>query len=216
MKQDPDRSILVAEDTRTVMAFIRKALEAANYSVIPAEDGLKAWELYLEHRPRMLLVDWLMPGLDGLSLCRKIRGAPGDDFTYLIMLTSRDRKEDMIEGLDSGADDYVIKPFDMDVLQSRIRVGWRIVDLERNLAEKVTALECSLTQVKQLSGLLPICSYCKKVRRDKGYWEQVEVYIADRTEAEFSHGICPRCYEKEAMRELEELRAERRLSGGGS
>jgi phosphoserine phosphatase RsbU/P len=123
-----------------------------------------------------------MPGIDGVELCRRIRSAELKSYVYVILLTSRTSPQDVIAGLDAGADDYLTKPFDPDELRARMRVGQRMLDL--------------LANIKQLHGLLPICSYCKRIRDDNNYWEQVEQYVAAHTEAQFSHGICPPCFDK--------------------
>jgi phosphoserine phosphatase RsbU/P len=91
-----------------------------------------------------------------------------------------------------------------------VQVGMRIVELQHSLADRVTALEEALARVKQLQGLLPICSYCKKIRDDRNYWQQVESYISEHSEAQFSHSICPECYEGRVKPELDQLR---RLQG---
>ena len=106
-------------------------------------------------------------------------------------------------GLDAGADDYLAKPFDRNELRARVQVGVRVVELQRHLAEHIKELETALSQVKQLQGILPICSYCKKIRDDQNYWQRVESYISDHSEAEFSHSICPSCYEDVVKPELE-------------
>ena len=112
------------------------------------------------------------------------------------MLTAKTDKKDVVQGLDAGADDYLTKPFDRQELRARIGVGVRIAELQKSLADRVVELEFALSRVKQLQGLLPICSYCKKVRDDQNYWTQVDSYISKHTEVEFSHSICPTCYDQ--------------------
>jgi response regulator RpfG family c-di-GMP phosphodiesterase len=101
-----------------------------------------------------------------------------------------------VAGLDAGADDYVVKPFDQEELRARVQVGIRVLKLQRSLADRVTELELALDRVNQLQGLLPICCYCKRIRDDRNYWHQVEAYIENHSDAQFSHGVCPECIEK--------------------
>jgi CheY-like chemotaxis protein len=154
----------------------------------------------------LALLDWLMPGLDGPEICRRVRAEPDLQSHYLILLTARNRREDVITGLTAGADDYVAKPFDREELRLRLRAGQRILDLQANLAERVVELEDALARVQQLQKILPICSYCKKIRNDRDYWEQVEAYISSHVDVHFSHGICPECYETKVKPELAKLR----------
>jgi response regulator RpfG family c-di-GMP phosphodiesterase len=119
------------------------------------------------------------------------------------MLTACDSREDLIEGLLAGADDYVAKPFDPRELRARLAVGMRVLGLQQALANRVNELESALAQIKTLQGLLPICSYCKRIRNDKNYWQQIESYVSEHSEAEFSHGICPQCYENIVKPDLE-------------
>jgi DNA-binding response OmpR family regulator len=100
-----------------------------------------------------------------------------------------------VAGLEAGADDYLIKPVDLSELRARVQVGVRVVSLQARLAEKVAELQSSLDSVRQLRGLLPICSYCKRIRDDRNYWQRVEVYVSEHTDATFTHGICPSCLE---------------------
>ena len=140
--------------------------------------------------------------------CAVGHGASGRDrLLYIILLTAKGRKEDIVQGLTAGADDYIIKPFDRSELKARINVGERILRLQAELAARVKELELALANVKLLQGLLPICCYCKKIRNDHNYWQQVDTYIADHSEAQFTHGICPECREKIVRPELERLKS---------
>jgi len=146
--------------------------------------------------PPLAIVDWMMPRLDGLELCRRIRADAAFANMYVLLLTSRGEPDDVVAGLDAGADDYLVKPFRAAELRARIHAGVRVLTLQERLAQRVAELEEALGSVQQLRGLLPICSYCKRVRGDENYWQQVESYIADRTGAQFSHGVCPACFER--------------------
>jgi DNA-binding response OmpR family regulator len=146
-----------------------------------------------------------MPGMDGIEICRQIRQRPQSHPKYLILLTARRGQEDKIQGLKSGADDYITKPFNREELHARVQVGIRVLELQGALAQRVRELEEALSSVKTLQGLLPICSYCKKIRNDRNYWQQVEGYISDHSEAQFSHGICPECYTQFVQPELDRL-----------
>lgn len=149
-----------------------------------------------EDPPSIAIVDWMMPKLDGLEVCRRVRACKDRPYLYLLLLTAKSQKEEVAAGLDAGADDYVIKPFDPDELRARLKVGQRVVQLERTLARKVADLEQALADVRRLKTLLPICAYCKSVRDDKDYWHQIEEYIHSETGTDFTHGICPKCLAK--------------------
>jgi len=196
--------LLIAEDDPISRRILETMLHKWGHEYVAARDGTTAWEMIQRLKPKMVLLDWMMPGLDGPTLCRMIRGEKDQGYTYIILLTIKDRVEDRVAGLEAGADDYVTKPYDAQELRSRINVGLRIVSLELELAARIADLQESLTQVKQLQGLLPICSYCKKIRDDSNYWQQVESYITGHSEAKFSHGICPECWEKYVKPELRE------------
>jgi phosphoserine phosphatase RsbU/P len=152
-----------------------------------------------------------MPKVDGLELCRRIRQNPARAHMYVILLTGRTNQADIVAGLESGADDYIVKPFAPDELRARIQVGTRVLKLQEKLAERVTELEAALSRVKRLHGLLPICSYCKRIRGDDQYWRQVDAYIVEHTDAKFTHGICPPC-SQDLLAEIEEERERRERS----
>jgi sigma-B regulation protein RsbU (phosphoserine phosphatase) len=148
-----------------------------------------------------------MPGLDGLEICRKVRALPDRQQTYLILLTVKGSRQDIVEGLRGGADDYIAKPFDPEELQARLQIGKRIVTLQHNLAEQVQRLEESMARVEQLHGLLPICAYCKSIRDDQDYWQQVDEYLSKHSGVRFSHSVCPACFTSKVQPELDKLQA---------
>ena len=190
--------VLIAEDDAMMCHILRYSLSAWGYDVVAVSEGETALRLLqADEGFGMAILDWLMPGLEGPEVCRQLRAGFPHGSTYLILLTTRDLKADLVTGLQSGANDYVTKPFDPGELQARVAVGRTVVELRHTLAARVRELESALAQVKQLRGLLPICMYCKKVRDGQEYWEQLEAYISKNTDAQFSHGICPECWKSE-------------------
>ena len=185
---------LIADDDRIVTTMVSRVLSKWDLDTGVAHDGLAAWAaLTADPVPSLAIVDWDMPGMSGLEICGRIRSEPSRAHIYVLFLTARDNRRDLIAALDAGADDYLAKPFDLDELRARVQVGLRVVTLQERLAEQVKELQASLSNVKRLRGLLPICSYCKRIRNDHDYWERVESYVMDHTDATFTHGICPDC-----------------------
>ncbi|HTU17413.1 MAG TPA: response regulator [Gemmataceae bacterium] len=188
--------ILIAEDDPISRRTLEITLQRWGHRVIVTHDGQAAFDvLNGEDAPPLAIIDWMMPHLDGVTICRRLRENHVRRSTYVILLTARGDKKDIIAGLESGADDYITKPFDRDELQARVNVGLRMVGLQQRLAERVAELEAALKRVKQLQGLLPICCYCKCIRNDGNYWQRVEEYIGEHSDARFSHGICPKCFD---------------------
>jgi sigma-B regulation protein RsbU (phosphoserine phosphatase) len=199
--------ILIAEDDVVSRHLLETTLTKWGYEVVSTTDGIQAFDaLSQPDAPSLAVLDWMMPGMDGAEVCRRARSLGAERLLYIILLTAKGRKEDIVQGLTAGADDYVIKPFDRSELKARISVGERILRLQAELATRVKELELALANVKLLQGLLPICCYCKKIRNDQNYWQQVDTYVADHSEAQFTHGICPECREKIVKPELERLR----------
>jgi DNA-binding response OmpR family regulator len=196
--------ILISEDDMVSRCVLETTLTKFGYDVVVAKDGVEAWrELRRPEPPSLVILDWMMPGLDGLEVCRRIRQDPSTQSLYVILLTARASKEDIVLGIEAGADDYITKPFDREELRVRVQAGARLIRLQQKLADRVRELANALARVHQLQGLLPICSYCKRIRNDQNYWQQIETYIAEHSGAEFSHGICPECYEKFVTPDLE-------------
>jgi DNA-binding response OmpR family regulator len=189
--------ILIADDDSASRIVLATFLERLGYEVVAAEDGLAAWRLLqLANAPRLAILDLMMPGIDGLELVRRVREVPSMLPPYLIMLSTRSEKVDIVAGLDAGANDYVAKPFDHGELRARVEVGRRMVEMRSELAAKIEQLRQAVDQIKTLKGIVPICASCKNIRDDRGFWNRVENYVRDHTEAEFSHAVCPDCMKK--------------------
>ena len=175
--------ILIADDDTGSRLILKKALETLGHEALEASDGLAAWKLFNQDPARIVISDWMMPGLDGLEFCRKIRDRPKADYVYFVLLTSQTTsRENYVKVMEHGVDDYMTKPLNRQAIEFRLKVAARIVGL--------TAL------VKTLEGIIPICSHCKNIRRDNQVYEAMEKYIQEHSSAVFSHGICPDCVDK--------------------
>ncbi len=200
--------ILIAEDDPTSRRILEATLISWDYEVIVTLNGEQAWaSLQREDAPSLAILDIMMPQMDGLAICREVRKIATDTPPYIILLTAMSGKEEVVTGIEAGANDYLTKPFHRDELRVRVRVGAQMIELQKALAERVKELEEALSHVKQLQGILPLCSYCKKIRDEGNYWQQVESYISEHTEAQFSHSICPDCYLTEVQPQLDKLKS---------
>lgn len=183
--------ILIVDDDSTTRLVLGATLSRLGHEVLTADDGTSAWAIIQKQPIEVLLTDWNMPGMDGLELCRQVRAAHSAKYTYVILLTVFDGRDYFLKGMEAGADDFITKPWDEQQLAARLRVAERLLHLQ--------------TEVTVLSGLLPICSYCKSIRDDQNYWQQLEAYVSTRTDARFSHSICPKCYKEHVLPELAKL-----------
>jgi len=175
--------ILVADDDDFSRTLLVRALEGLKHEVTAAPDGRAAWKALRRQYFPVLITDWLMPHFSGPELCRLIRKVARDNYTYIILLTVLEGKENYLQGMGAGADDFLTKPFDEDQLAARLHVAERILGLRQH--------------VRRLEGLLPICAYCKKIRDEQQQWQEVERYVAARSETTFSHSICPECLKRQ-------------------
>jgi len=189
--------ILIAEDDQTSRRVLQAVLSKWDYQVVESQNGSEAWDvLQADRTMQMAIFDWMMPEMDGLELTRRIRASETLSGMYIILLTAKGRTEDIVAGLEAGANDYVAKPFNREELMARVGVGRRVAELQQALALRVGELEATLAEIKTLKGLIPMCASCKKIRDDQGFWQQVEGYLMQHSQAEFSHGLCPECMEK--------------------
>lgn len=259
-------TILVVEDSPTQALLLEGTLQQAGYGVSVAGNGKQALDHLQNATPTLILSDVVMPEMDGYQLCRRLKDDSRFEKVPVVLITSLNDPVDILKGLQSGADNFITKPYQEPELLSRIQYilanqelrrrsaaglgvelffagrkhfltaeRLQIIDLllssfesavnhkvqleeantvlkelneklvneiaERKKAERekeglIRQLQQALAEVKKLSGLLPICASCKRIRDDKGYWQQIESYIRDHSEANFSHGICPECAKK--------------------
>ena len=185
----PPTKVLAVEDDVVARRVLVQALTKLGYDVVAAENGEDAWAKLQVEPIRIVVSDWMMPEVDGLELCRRIRERAREDYVYFVLLTGVDATEaNQREAADAGVDDFLTKPLKYNDLWMRLRVAGRILGFTRKL--------------QQLEELMPICSYCKKIRDDKNYWQQIEGYINERTGSEFSHSVCPDCYQRVVIPEI--------------
>lgn len=181
--------ILLAEDDAVAGGMLLAILSAQGHEVTLANDGTEAWAMWQLTQHRVVVSDWLMPGIDGLELCRRVRSRPPGPYTYFVMQTIRSGLSSFLEAMQAGVDDFITKPIVPEELIARLDVAERILGLREEL----------LT----LRGLLPICSYCRRMRDEHGAWMSLEQYVEARSAARFSHGVCPECYDKYLRAQVE-------------
>ena len=183
--------ILLVDDEPAILDVMVDLLGDLGHESVRAENGMRALEALDREPLRVVITDWMMPGMDGLELVRRIRASGRQRYVYVIMLTALTGPEKYLEGMRAGADDFVSKPISMEDLEVRLRVAERIIGLQEN--------------VRLLEGILSICMYCKNVRASDAAWTSIERYVEERSDASFSHDVCPACYETRVIPELREL-----------
>lgn len=173
--------VLVAEDDQLSSVLMQKLLRNLGHEVFAAANGAEALAMLGRQEDLQIVIsDWMMPLMDGIELCRRIRTRRRFRYTYVLLVTSRGGKQRYLDALEAGADDFIPKPLDPDELAARLRVADRILGLQ--------------AEMQQLKGLLSICSYCKNIREARERWVPIEQYVSQRADTLFSHGICPRCF----------------------
>jgi len=176
--------ILIDEDDHVSVKILEFTLQHYGHEVVTAASGTEAWEAFDREPVRVIVSDWMMPGFDGLELCQKVRQRPKTDYTYFILLTAINTgRQNLRRAMDAGIDDFLGKPLDREAIMMRLRVAERILEFT--------------TQIRELKELIPICMYCKRVRNDTDYWDQVETFMHAHTGSTFSHGCCPDCFTKQ-------------------
>ena len=201
-ESNEERRILVVDDHPYNLRVLTNTLNEAGYQTLIANSGDRALYQIANQPPDLILLDVMMPGIDGFETCRRLKANPDTAPIPVIFMTALGDIDNKIMGFEVGAVDYITKPFQIKEVLVRVNTHLTIARLQRQLEvknaqlqKKNDELEAALGMVKQLSGMLPICANCKKIRDDEGYWKDVAVYVRDHSEAEFTHGICPDCIE---------------------
>ena len=196
--------ILIVDDRPENLLAMESLLEGRDLRVFKAESGNEALGLMLEYTFALVLLDVQMPEMDGFETAELMRGSERTKKVPIIFVTALSKEQKYIfQGYESGAIDYLLKPLEPEILRSKVKIFCelyrqkRVIEEQLNeIEEKNEILQKQLDENKILKGFIPICANCKKIRDDKGYWDQVENYISKHSEAKFSHSICPECYEK--------------------
>jgi DNA-binding response OmpR family regulator len=186
-------TILAVDDTHDSLRLITEILTTAGYRVHPADSGELALASVVASPPDLILLDIMMPGIGGFEVLRWLKAREGSRDIPVIFLSALNETSQRVEGLKLGAVDFIAKPFQTEELLARVQTHVELRRVRVQLELQADQLRAALAKVKLLSGFIPICANCKKIRDDKGYWGQIETYIRDHSEAEFSHGICPEC-----------------------
>lgn len=185
-----DGTILVIDDQPGNLKVLFSFLKNHGFQVRIANSGEKALHIVEANLPDLILLDVMMPGIDGFETCRQIRANDKVADIPVIFMTALDSVEDKVIGFEAGGLDYITKPFQQEEVLAR-------VNTHITLRRKTLALEKAMEEIKVLKGIIPICCQCKQIRNDNGFWQQVEQYISEHSDALFSHSLCPACYKKE-------------------
>lgn len=189
-------SILIIDDQPANLKVLLSFLKKHGFDVRIAENGIRALQVLENYLPEIILLDVMMPGLDGFATCERIKNNEKTALIPIIFMTALDSVEDKIAGFEAGGVDYVTKPFQQIEVLARISTHLTLQRQRLTLIKQREELKQALAEINKLSGILPICSVCKKIRNDAGYWQQVEHYIAEHSEAVFSHALCVECADK--------------------
>ncbi len=202
------QKILIVDDTPANIQILNEALKD-DYDIYFAVDGKDALQNAQTLIPDLVLLDIMMPGMDGYEVCRALKRNSLLKDIPVIFITALDQEGHESRGLGMGAIDYIVKPFNPEIIRLRVNNHMELKRHRDALALRNEELREALSKIKTLSGLLPICASCKKIRDDRGYWSQIEAYVSLHTEAEFSHSICPDCAKEQYPDLYDEMYPER-------
>lgn len=204
------QSILIVDDAPANLRLLSQILTLQGYKIRAVTSGPRAIEAAFANPPDLILLDVMMPDMDGFTTCKQLKANPEMQHIPVVFISALDATEEKIRAFTSGGVDYVTKPFHPEEVLARVQTHLALQSLRNDLEEanvqladqvhELSALnhqlQEALDEVKTLSGLLPICANCKKIKDDQGYWHQVEVYVQKHSDAKFSHGFCPDCLQE--------------------
>jgi DNA-binding response OmpR family regulator len=192
-----DIRILVVDDEPDILFATVRILKKEGYEVLGAETGSECLEKTAQEHPDLILLDVQLPDILGTDVCSKLKNNPDHLKKYILMMSGKKTSShDQADGLDAGADGYVARPVSNRELLSRVKLMVRLIRAERKNDAYISELEQAIEKIKVLSGIIPICMHCKQIRDDKGYWNKLEAFISNHSEAVFSHSLCEVCLEK--------------------
>ena len=200
MKATKDIRILIVEDDVYFQRVLQKRLSSEGYEVFCAADGREGMKAIVTLDPDLVISDWMMPLVDGLELCQSVKTGLKEAAPYFILLTAKGEISDRLLALDTGADDYLVKPCDQGEIMARVRAGLRNVLLSRELRKTLGELQAAHAELdsaragaKRLADTLHLCTSCSKVRTLEGKWLELSQYLVEREVLAFGYGLCPEC-----------------------
>ena len=185
--------ILVIDDIHDNLRLLTKLLVEHDYYVRPVSNGQKAILATQDQLPDLILLDIMMPDMDGYAVCEVLKADERTRDIPVIFISALNETIDKVKAFSIGGVDYITKPFQTEEILARVKTHLTLRSLQKSLEDKNAQLQKALDEIKTLRGILPLCSFCKKIRDDKGYWEQVDVYIHKHLHADISHSLCPDC-----------------------
>ncbi len=188
--------ILIVDDVQGNLQILGNILSSKGHRSTPATSGMHALKIIEKKLPDLILLDIMMPEMDGFELCRQLKNRDDTKDIPVIFISALTDTSDKVKAFETGGVDYIAKPFQEEEVLARVQTHLNLRNLQKRLEEKNTRLQKAFDEVKTLRGIIPICVSCKKIRDDKGYWNQVEAYIEEHSQAEFSHFLCVNCAKK--------------------
>lgn len=185
--------ILIVDDVVENVEILYAILKENEYRFAVALNAEQALHAIEKEVPDLILLDVMLPDENGFQVAERIRSGWPDRNISIIFITAMAHIEDKIRGFQAGGVDYITKPFEEEEVSARVSTHVELQQMRRRQQELIEHLRRAFDEVKQLRGIIPICTRCKKIRDDSGFWKQVEQYIGEHTSAEFSHGLCPDC-----------------------